>query len=247
MKTTKKGKILAVIYLIFWMGVFGIVISDRFTPEGDQSILSEFAVVASSGEEKDSGGKEDQVGQAFFAEPYISTGTERQRIRGIYSEASYADRRVQAIEIMLANNRSPMIDCAHVFVEEADRYGFDWRLTVSIALVETRAGAVSPGYKTGNYLYNPFGFKTREGYMRFDSWEHSIVYVSERLANGYGLNRLDPDVMQATYCPPCEASGEDRWANGVKSFMNQAEYLYEELGANSGGTDEQNEVNEQTQ
>jgi hypothetical protein len=125
------------------------------------------------------------------------------------------DPRKRAVEIMLIQYDSPMAPYAADFVEASDKHGNDWRLAVSITGVESAFGRITPANS-----YNGWGWRGGENgaFSKFNSWEHSIKYVTERLAVGYGTD-ITPMEMESTYCPPCGATGKHYWARGVENYM----------------------------
>lgn len=137
------------------------------------------------------------------------------------------DSRVLAIEMLLQQFNSPMLPYAEVFVREADKNGNDWRLIVSISGVESGFGRVIP-----KDTFNGWGWKGGPNgtFSKFDSWEHAIIHITNRLAEGYGKN-ITPMKMESTYCPPCGATGMHIWARGVETYMYMLDYYKEEIDA----------------
>ncbi|HOU76403.1 MAG TPA: hypothetical protein PK957_04815 [Candidatus Dojkabacteria bacterium] len=135
------------------------------------------------------------------------------------------DSRVLAIEMLLQQFNSPMLPYAEVFVREADKNGNDWRLLVSISGVESGFGRVIP-----KNTFNGWGWKGGPNgtFSQFDSWEHAITYITNRLAEGYGKN-ITPIKMESTYCPPCGATGMHVWAREVETYMYMLDYYKEEI------------------
>lgn len=123
-------------------------------------------------------------------------------------EDAAVDPRAEAIERLLARYRAPIQGLGHKFVEVADRDGYDWRLLVSIAGIESSFGQAQLGY-------NLFGWGG--GYIRFASFEDSIDQVSRGLARGYIARGLTtPEAINPVYCPP-----NPTWSSKVRIFMNQ--------------------------
>jgi hypothetical protein len=118
------------------------------------------------------------------------------------------DGRVQAVEALLARYNAPIQGLGQEFVQVADRDGYDWRMLVSIAGIESSFGLHQLGY-------NLFGWGG--GQTRFASFADSIDQVSRGLAAGYiSHGRTTPEAIQPVYCPPNPA-----WAAHVRSFMAQ--------------------------
>ena len=140
------------------------------------------------------------------------------RDRGIVT----ADARATALRQFLADYNSPMAPYAHVFVEQSDEYGLDWRLAAAISGVESAFGVIPVRAN------NAWGWKggSDGDFNPFDSWEHGIEVVTRRLALGYGIH-MTPFEIEPIYCPPCAQNPAHLWANGVIKFMNQIDmYLH---------------------
>lgn len=137
------------------------------------------------------------------------------------------DPRILAMEKFLLSYNSPMYPFAKNFIEEADTYGLDWRLVVSISGVESAFGNLIP--KGTN---NAWGWRganpTERGWSQFDTWGHGIAEVTRRMALGYGTT-LTPFQIEATYCPPCGENPAHAWANGVARYMRELDYYVDNL------------------
>lgn len=137
------------------------------------------------------------------------------------------DPRVLAMSEFLGDYNSPMQPYAEVFIEEADRYGLDWRLLVGISGVESAFGNLIP--RGSNNAWGWRGINGNDaGWSMFETWEDAIIHITERMALGYGTN-LTPFDIEATYCPPCGRNPAHLWANGVTRFMNELEYYLNNL------------------
>lgn len=137
------------------------------------------------------------------------------------------DPRILAMSKFLGDYGSPMQPYAEVFVQEADRYGLDWRLVAGISGVESAFGNITP-----NGSHNGWGWRginaNQDGWSFFESWPEAISYITERMALGYGTN-LSPFDIESTYCPPCGEAYGHPWANGVTRFMNELDYYLDNL------------------
>lgn len=127
-----------------------------------------------------------------------------------------SDARQTALRQFLLDYNSPMYPYAHVFVEEADKYGLDWRLAAAISGVESAFGTIPVRAN------NAWGWKggADGDFNPFDTWEDGIETVTRRLALGYGVD-MDPFDIEPIYCPPCGENPASLWANGVVKFMNE--------------------------
>lgn len=137
------------------------------------------------------------------------------------------DPRVIAMNKFLTHYHSPMANNAETFVQEADKYGLDWRLLASISGVESAFGNLIPAGTNNGWGWR--GINGNEaGWSVFNSWDSAIIHITERLALGYGTD-LTPFEIEPTYCPPCAANPEHAWANGVSRFMIQLQYYLDNL------------------
>jgi hypothetical protein len=89
-------------------------------------------------------------------------------------------------------NKSPLAKYADQFVSAADRYGLDWRLLPSLAMVESGGGRV---YARNNV----FGWAS--GRARFDSIPDGILAVARALAEAAHYRNKDLRGKLRTYNP----------------------------------------------
>lgn len=143
------------------------------------------------------------------------------------TEIRTEDPRVIAMQKFLLAYNSPMYPYAKNFIKEADTYGLDWRLVVSISGVESAFGNLIP--KGTN---NGWGWRgantTAQGWSQFETWGDAIAVVTKGLALGYGVT-LSPFQIEPTYCPPCGANPAHVWANGVSRYMRELDYYVDNL------------------
>lgn len=129
------------------------------------------------------------------------------------------DARTLLLERFLKNNGSPMTEYANLIVQEADKYGFDFRLLPAIAMCESNLGKRVP-LKAG---FNPFGIAVYTGALEgktFDSWNNAITWVSEYISDRFysqGVTSLTD--IEKTWAPPAVENGNS-WANCVQFFEN---------------------------
>ncbi|MBD3329179.1 hypothetical protein GF357_01665 [Candidatus Dojkabacteria bacterium] len=142
------------------------------------------------------------------------------------SNFSFSDPRVVAMRSFLIDYGSPMYPYADAFVYYADEHSLDWRMVASISGVETAFGNLAP---VGSN--NAWGWRGGPGgtFTKWQSWRTGIETVTQGLAQGYGTN-LTPYDIESTYCPPCGATGDHVWANGVSSYMIELDYYLDNLG-----------------
>jgi len=156
------------------------------------------------------------ISQNFDLYNSVSTANKPSYITNLPSTIQTTDARTIAMFNFLIDYNSPMYPNAQTFIDEADKYGLDWRLVASISGVESAFGRlISPN------SYNGWGWKgdpTQE-WSHFTDWDDGISTVTERLALGYGTN-MTPYQIEPIYCPPCGATQAHAWANGVQGYMN---------------------------
>lgn len=129
------------------------------------------------------------------------------------------DARTLLLESFFKKNESPMTPYTNLIVQEADAYGFDFRLLPAIAMCESNLGKHVP-LKTG---FNPFGiavFTGTQSGKNFDSWEQAITWVSGYIHDRYyaqGITTLHD--IGAIWAPPSVNTGGS-WADCVQYFEN---------------------------
>jgi CubicO group peptidase (beta-lactamase class C family) len=82
------------------------------------------------------------------------------------------DERIAKLRNFFLAQRSPLAKHAEVFLGASDKYGLDWRLLPSLAMVET-----------GGLARNNNVFGWGNGRIRFGSIAESIQVIAERLTN----------------------------------------------------------------
>lgn len=223
MASKTRLKVLGSIYVAFWLGAFVFVFHSRVIPQGLP--LSETGVYATL------------IQPARKSSLFVTSEDENSNIAQSnpssghmsFADTIYQDRKVDAIRVVLDRHKSPMADSAEAFVISAERHGIDYRIVASIAMVESGGGKNVPGNGQGGSSYNAWGWRSGEGYRNFKDWADGIEYISWRLAEGYGRDRLNPETMERSYCPPCYRDRRGWWANGVKHFMASIANTYDGL------------------
>ncbi len=135
------------------------------------------------------------------------------------------DPRILAMQRFLLDNGSPMAPYANTFIQEADKYGLDWRLVASISAIESIYGNLIP-YQS----YNAWGWRGGPGgkFSKFKDWNDGISTVTKGLAQGYGTN-LTPYDIEPAYCPPCYQNPNHSWAATVTKNMNELKAYLDNL------------------
>lgn len=126
----------------------------------------------------------------------------------------FKDARIETIRQFFAKYKSPLEAYAQNIIEDADKYGLDYRLLPAIAMQESNLCA-----KIITDSYNCWGFGIYgKKVTRFESYPEAIETVTRTLANNYIAGGLDtPEKIMKKYTP----SNNGSWANSVNYFMNQ--------------------------
>jgi hypothetical protein len=117
---------------------------------------------------------------------------------------------------------TPLEPFAQTFIDEADKYGFDYRLLPAIAMCESNLGVHIPSHDS----YNAWGiavFTGQQNGATFTDWNMAIQWVSKFISEKY-INRNLQDVKSigAVWAPPSVEKGHS-WANCVENFMRNIE------------------------
>lgn len=134
----------------------------------------------------------------------------------VYTGANEADARNEIVRQYLNKYNSPLEPYAPSIVEEADKYGIDFRLTTAIAQQESNLCKKIPP-ETNNCW--GWGIHS-QGTLGFSSYIEGIEAVSKGLREEYldkGFSTIE-DIM-AKYTPLSPGS----WAEGVNNFMAEME------------------------
>lgn len=107
-------------------------------------------------------------------------------------DSAWNDFRINKLDRFFESYQCPVRDLTPAFLEAADRYGLDWRLLPSIALIESGGGKE---YRRNNI----FGWGN--GDIRFRSVEAGIDEVAERLAHSDYYKDKNLDAVLNTYNP----------------------------------------------
>jgi hypothetical protein len=102
-------------------------------------------------------------------------------------------------------------------VEQADKYGLDFRLIPSIAMQESNLCQKIIADSHNCWGFGIYGKKV----TKFQSYPEAIETVTRTLAQNYvagGLNT--PETIMKKYTP----SNNGSWANGVNYFMDRLQY-----------------------
>jgi hypothetical protein len=123
------------------------------------------------------------------------------------------DARIEIVKQFFAKYKSPLEPFASNIIDDADKYGLDYRLLPAIAMQESNlCQKVIPN------SYNCWGFGIYGNKVtRFENYPEAIDTVAKTLANNYiagGLNT--PEEIMRKYTP----SNNGSWAFSVNYFMD---------------------------
>jgi hypothetical protein len=122
------------------------------------------------------------------------------------------DGRAEKLSRFLGFYGSPIAPSAEAFIQEADRFGLDWRLVAAIAGVESTFGKHVPYGSHNAWGWGiPTGAKSG---IAFRSWEEGIARVSEGLRSRY-YNRGAVTVEQVGRI----YAASPHWASRVRFFL----------------------------
>lgn len=126
-----------------------------------------------------------------------------------------ADGRAANLQRFLRSINSPLFEYADIIVEEADKYGYDYRVLVAIAMQESTACKRIPPDSYNCWGWGIYG----DTVTRFDSYDDAIRTVSAGIKDQYidkGLITTE-DIMRK-YTPSSET-----WASAVRHFFDRIE------------------------
>lgn len=134
----------------------------------------------------------------------------------IDSEVKLADGRAANLQRFLRSMNSPLFEYTHVIVEEADKYGYDYRVLVAIAMQESTGCKKIPPGSHNCWGWGIYG----DTVTKFSSYEEGIRTVSSGIKRLYidkGLVTTE-DIMKK-YTPSSNGS----WAWAVRHFIDRIE------------------------
>lgn len=125
------------------------------------------------------------------------------------------DARIAALDDFFNRYKTPLAPHSKLIVQQADEYGFDYRLLPAIAMQESNLCKKIPkGADNNCWGFGIYG-KKRTG---FDSLDQAVKVISKTLGTQYiGIGLETPEAIMSKYAPSSNGS----WAEGVIYFMNQ--------------------------
>ena len=124
------------------------------------------------------------------------------------------DARVELVRNFFLHYNSPLEPYAQNVVDNADKYGLDYRLIPAIAMQESNLCKKAPPDS-----YNCWGFGIYgKQVTKFSDYPTAIATVTKALSENYKAQGLEtPEEIMSRYTPGSNGS----WASGVTEFMNQ--------------------------
>ncbi|MBI2613375.1 MAG: glucosaminidase domain-containing protein [Candidatus Levybacteria bacterium] len=125
----------------------------------------------------------------------------------------FKDARIEIVRQFFEKYKSPLVPFAENIVEDADKYGLDYKLLPAIAMQESN---LCQKIITDSYNCWGFGIYGKK-VTRFESYPEAIDTVTRTLVNNYVAGGLTtPQEIMKKYTP----SNNGSWAYSVSYFMN---------------------------
>ena len=142
--------------------------------------------------------------------------TEPYLVGSIESDVKLIDGRAAKLRRYLRSINSPLFDYSDLLIEEADKYGYDYRLLVAISLQESTACKFIPENSYNWWGWGIYG----DTVTRFTSYDEAIRTVSAGIKKNYldkGL--ITTEQIMKKYTPGSNGS----WAWAVRFFFHRIE------------------------
>lgn len=157
---------------------------------------------------------------------YVPFDFPRGQVKGVETLMETTDGRALVVAEFLRRHNSPLVPPEHygaVFVDIADRYGFDFRLLPAIAMQESNLCKRIP-----EDSYNCLGFGVHSrGTLRFENFEANFERAGRELKAYYiDEGRDTPEKIMQKYTPSSTGS----WAESVNQWMAEMRYNDRQLG-----------------
>jgi len=142
--------------------------------------------------------------------------TEPYLVGSIESDVKLIDGRAAKLRRYLRSINSPLFDYSDLLVEEADKYGYDYRLLVAISLQESTGCRFIPENSYNCWGWGIYG----DTITKFASYDEAIRTVSAGIKKNYldkGL--ITTEQIMKKYTPGSNGS----WAWAVRYFFHRIE------------------------
>lgn len=150
----------------------------------------------------------DSFDPDYTTEPYL--------VGSIESDVKLIDGRAAKLRRYLRSINSPLFDYSDLLVEEADKFGYDYRLLVAISLQESTGCKFIPENSYNCWGWGIYG----DNVKRFTSYDEAIRTVSAGIKKNYldkGL--ITTEQIMKKYTPGSNGS----WAWAVRYFFHRIE------------------------
>ena len=134
------------------------------------------------------------------------------KISGSEAKIVTGDSRSTNLKSFFRKYNSPLYDKSDIFIQVADKYGFDYRLLPAIAMQESGLCKFIPENSYNCWGWGIYGSTV----TRFDSYEEAINTVASGIKKHYidkGL--VTASMIMSKYTPSSNGS----WAHGVNTFL----------------------------
>lgn len=142
--------------------------------------------------------------------------TEPYLVGSIESDVKLIDGRAAKLRRYLRSINSPLFDYSDLLVEEADKFGYDYRLLVAISLQESTGCRFIPENSYNCWGWGIYG----DTITKFASYDEAIRTVSAGIKKNYldkGL--ITTEQIMKKYTPGSNGS----WAWAVRYFFHRIE------------------------
>ncbi len=158
----------------------------------------------------------NEIGRSFNPQEQFKISSSPFVLGAYETKIEVADGRVANLKSFLRKYNSPLYDYADLIVKVSDKYQFDYRLLVAIAMQESNVCKVIPENSYNCWGWGIYGDKI----IRFNSYEEAIETVAKGIKQQYidkGL--ITASAIMKKYTPSSNGS----WAFAVNSFLRMLE------------------------
>ena len=124
------------------------------------------------------------------------------------------DMRIDVLKAFFTRYESPLAKYAAEIVDNADKYGLDYRLLPAIAMQESTLCLKAPKDSNNCWGFGIYG----KNKTAFPSYSEAIIAISKTIANDYHARGLvEPIQIMSKYTP----SNDGEWAANVSYVMDR--------------------------